>query len=203
MTQKNANRSLFFTILVPLLPIIFFTSGCTGSVIPIPYLHLDSFSGKVIDAETKQPIEGAAVLAVYYEEAITIAGSNTYAIDAQETLTDRDGEFKIPGTTKWPGEHTGYPRGNLIIFKPGYGVFPGHKASKAVNERKTWPTPDKYIIYELPKLKTRDERKANLFFEYYAGFPPDKTGQFVRLVNEERKNLGLPLISIPEKEKEK
>lgn len=195
MTQKTENESLFLTILVPLLLFIFFTSGCTGSVIPIPYLHLDSFTGKVIDADTKEPIAGAAVLAVYYETSYTVAGEISRVIDGQEALTDGDGEFKIPESTKWDAEHTGYPRGNLIIFKPGYGVFPGHKASKAVNERKTWPTPGKHIVYELPKLKTREERRSNL--PSRPDIPYATMKNFVRLINEERVSLGFRPLAIP------
>src|SRR4030043_763483 len=81
---------------------------------------LRAFEGKVVDAETKEPIEGAAVLAVYYESTISVAGSGYYAVDAQETLTDANGEFKIPVQTVKLKDASGKLQCNLTIFKPGY-----------------------------------------------------------------------------------
>jgi hypothetical protein len=164
--------------------------------------YLRSFEGKVLDAETKEPIEGAAVLAVYYQETISPAGSNHYAVDAQETLTDANGEFKIPASVVKLKDVSWKPDCNLTIFKPGYGVFPDHKLSNAVGEEfRGWPTPEKYIVYEIPKLKSIEERKKNLLFQYYEGFGDKKFYNFLNLINEEYKNLGLPGISLPEKEK--
>lgn len=174
---------------------------CGMSLFPGGNCYLRSFEGKVIDAETKEPIEGAAVLGVYYGVTDSIAGSNHYAIDAQETLTDANGEFKIPDKKIKSKDVTGKPDCNLIIFKPGYGVFPRHKLSDAVGENKSWPTPEKYIVYELPKLKTIEERKKNLLFQYYEGFGDKIFFNFLNLINEEYKSLGLPGITIPEKEK--
>jgi hypothetical protein len=197
--KKKVIKFIVLPIAIVSLPVLYLVIFSI-----IPYYYLMPFEGKVIDADTKEPIEGAVVLAVYYDEATSIAGTNTFPIDAQEALTDSRGEFKIPEVKRWFGDRPGtVVDARLTIFKPGYGVFPTHKGSKAVKDTTTPPTSVKHIIYDLPKLKTVEERKANLFFEYYAGFPPDKTGQFVCLVNEERKNLGLPLISIPEEEKEK
>lgn len=56
----------------------------------------DQYVGKVVDGETKQPIDGAAVLVVYYTQHWGLVGSVTYYADAQETVTDAKGEFRIP-----------------------------------------------------------------------------------------------------------
>ncbi|MGB7946312.1 MAG: hypothetical protein WCH75_01390, partial [Candidatus Binatia bacterium] len=57
------------------------------------------YHGTVIDSETKQPIEGAAVLAVWWKEAPAVGHYTVSYYDAQETLTDREGNFTIPGVT--------------------------------------------------------------------------------------------------------
>ena len=158
--------------------------------------YLSSFEGKVIDSETKEPIEGAAVLAVYYKVTYTPAGSNSYAVDAQETLTGPDGQFKIPPKAGRSNDYRGKLECNLIIFKPGYGVFPDHKLSEAVGENKSWPPPEKYIVYEIPNLKTREERDRNLMFCQYSSLPYEKRKNLFRLVNEERINLGYKPLSI-------
>jgi hypothetical protein len=160
--------------------------------------YLSSFEGKVVDAETKQPVEGAAVLAVYYKVGATIAGSVTHAVDAQETLTGPDGQFKIPSKAGTSDDYHGKLQCNLIIFKPGYGVFPDHTLSNAVGENKSWPTPEKYIVYEIPKLKTKEERDKNLNFSISFGIPDSKKKLFKSLINEERMNLGYSPLTIEE-----
>jgi len=177
--------------------IIFFG---TGILSPLPYLHLDSFYGKVVDADTKEPIEGAAVLAVYHKEVPGVAGSNTYSIDAQEALTDEKGEFKIPQTKRWFVLNRGYTEGNLIIFKPAYGVFPRHELSNAIGESKTWPPPEKYIVYEMPKLKTMEERDNNIHFSR-PNIPNILMIEFIKLLNQERVYLGYDPFTIEVKEK--
>jgi hypothetical protein len=118
-----------------------------------------------IDAETKALIEGAAVLAVYYAEAFSpIGGSKIFIVDAQETVTGPDGQFKIPSKSGRADNYQGKLEGSLLIFKSEYGVFPNHKLSKAAIEFKAWPPPEKYIVYELPKLKTRDEREDHVTY---------------------------------------
>ncbi len=196
--DKNSQRAILIILTIISMPIAY---GISTAI--VPYYYLAPFEGKVIDSGTKSPIEGAAVLAVYYKEIPSIAGSNTYAIDAQETQTDKNGEFKIPEYKKWFGSNNGEPEGNLIIFKPGYGKFPGNEGTDAVGESDTWPPPGKYIVYEIPKLKTKEDRRKNMFFDYYNGFPYEKSGRFVDLINEERKNLGLPLASSNNKEGKK
>ena len=128
------------------------------------HYYLPSFEGTVIDTDTKKPIEGAVVLAVYHKTGHSIAGSNTYVVDVQETLTDTNGKFKIPPKTGQSDKYSGKRGGKLIIFKPGYGTLQ-HKRARAVGENRSWPPPNKYIVYEIPKLKTKQERNRNLQYE--------------------------------------
>lgn len=167
---------------------IFFVTGCGGVLSPLPYRSLAPFKGKVIDADTKEPIEGAVVLAVYYFTSYGIAGSNSYVEDGQETLTDKNGEFELPRTRRWFVLHRGYPEGTLEIFKPSYGTL-WNKRSKAVGDNKSWPTPGKYIVYELPRLETKDERVKNLP-NTYSDIPYNNKQNYIGLINKERKALG-------------
>jgi hypothetical protein len=186
--RKKFTWYAIFPLAVILLPILFLVVWFN-----VPYYYLPPFEGKVIDAETEQPISGAAVLAVYYGEYPSIAGASTYAIDAQETLTDEKGEFKIPEVKDWFGEHPGTPvEANLIIFKPGYGAFPRHKDARMAGIGKGWPPPSKYVVYELPKLKTRKEREQNVILMRKHAYP-----LYLKAINEERKSLGLRIISQP------
>jgi hypothetical protein len=157
----------------------------------IPYYELTPFAGRVIDVDTREPIEGAAVLAVYYDQAITVAGTNTYPIDAQETLTDEKGEFKIPEVKRWFGGRPGtVVEAAITIFKPSYGVFPRHPLSVANKVDQGGSALDKNVIYELPELKTREERARNvsdLGIKY--NLPFSKQKMMIQKANEEFGNL--------------
>jgi hypothetical protein len=93
-----------------------------------------TFHGKVIDAETLKPIEGAVVVTVWREARATPVSSTFRFKDAKETLTDQNGEWSITGPK---GEIKGVNEaawlasavlGNyfvddpeFFIYKPGYG----------------------------------------------------------------------------------
>jgi hypothetical protein len=80
------------------------------------------FRGRVIDAETKQPIEGAVVVILYYKRStfdLNPGGTSSYVTKAKETLTDKNGEFYFPSYSElmWLNEDVG---ARFIFFKPGY-----------------------------------------------------------------------------------
>ncbi len=82
------------------------------------------FKGKVIDAETIKPIEGAVVAAIYFVHIGPFAHGSVVA-DIQETLTDSNGEFTIPGNIFFFFAPFGSgDRTKFIIFKPGYRTYP-------------------------------------------------------------------------------
>lgn len=177
--------------------IVFLILGtCTGGILsPFPFLYLDSFHGKVIDAKNQEPIPGAAVLAVYYKTAPGVAGSVSSAVDAQETMTDGKGEFHIPIEMRWFSLHRGFTEGRLIIFKPGYGAFPSHANSKEVKEATSTGSEKSNMVYELPKLKSNEEKIANLPLR--PDVPYEKMKHIVRLISEERIGLGMRPLTIP------
>jgi hypothetical protein len=86
--------------------------------------HKPEFKGKVIDIETNKPIEGAVVVAIYRKEAIAVGDSVTLDFDAQETLTDIDGNFRIPSYTTVIQPLSWSIPTEFIFFKPGY-VYDG------------------------------------------------------------------------------
>ncbi len=82
------------------------------------------FKGKVIDAETKQPIEGAVVVVAYYKEVFRLMpGPGNQLIDVKETLTDKEGLFTIPSYATFIDPFSVSDNSDFIIFKPGYGKF--------------------------------------------------------------------------------
>lgn len=99
--------------------------------------------GRVIDGDTKQPIEGAVVAVVWNREYDCGVGRYPYFHEAKEVLTDKTGSFEIPAYVEkrnksfWRLKDLG---GDLkaglicsgpnirdpdfIVYKPSYGNFP-------------------------------------------------------------------------------
>ena len=77
-----------------------------GSSLFYPVFAGGPYKGRVIDSETKQSLEGAAVLAVWESVTPTIADNVYSCLDAEEVLTDSNGRFvvgKHPPMTFGPG----------------------------------------------------------------------------------------------------
>lgn len=100
-------------ILSFLLMIIISTLGCVYAV-----RYDGPYRGKVIDAETREPLEGVVVLGVWYREYHTPAGAVHKFYDAKETVTDKNGEFSILGLGL--RVITNVIPMHVMIFKAGY-----------------------------------------------------------------------------------
>ncbi len=109
-------------IILSMLIIVFY--GCSSEAGWLIY-HKPAFQGKVIDAETMQPIEGAVVVVVYEKGNWNGPGGGyTSAVKVKETLTDKNGEFKFPSyTTLILPFFSEESFAEFIIYKPGYGNF--------------------------------------------------------------------------------
>ena len=114
-------------IFIFLILIIAITSFPSHAFVWMVY-HKPAFKGKVIDAETKEPIEGAVVVAVYNKATIGLgAGTLSSVINVREALTDKDGMFRIPSYTTMIQPFSWEISATFIIFKPGYGSFPNYR----------------------------------------------------------------------------
>ncbi len=68
--------------------------------------------GRVVDADTRQPIKGAAVAIRWYTAFPAEPSAKTDTYDAVQTLSDSNGEFKLP---QYPEK-----KYTLGIYKSGY-----------------------------------------------------------------------------------
>lgn len=174
------------------LPFIAFLllTGCTVTHEYGPY------SGKVVDAETSEPIAGAVVFLRFYTEGYSLAGFIPKYADALEVMTDRNGEFNIPTQriTRFRIPHRWDPHVHVVIFKPGYGCYPWHMGTTSRPQYKPkWTLlADKHVTIILPQLKTVEERKRNLGGIHSGTTVPDeKKKNLLRLESDERVNIGL------------
>lgn len=172
--------------------------------------HKPEFKGKVIDAETKEPIDGAVVVVTYSKHIFRfMPESGSFIFDVREALTDKEGDFYIPSYTTVIDPLAWEEWARFIIFKPGYGSFPNYHVSPpklGVNPEEffskgrigeegeiVWLSQKIKVTFgvvELPKLKTREERIKALPGPVGEFSDRKKQKQFIRLLNEENKNLG-------------
>lgn len=170
-----------------LLIIIYVTiAGCTVSNEYGPY------RGKVVDAETGQPIKGAVVFVRFDTlDYGGLGGTNSEYIDSVEVLTNENGEFSIPVHKikafkilhRWDPYETGF------IFQPGYGVYPKHpEVSRDYPELEHIFPENFHVTFKLPKLKTVEERKMNLHNIYVpSSVPYNKQKLLLEKINIENK----------------
>ena len=148
------------------------------------------YQGKVIDSETKQPIEGAAVVAVWQKEAPALGHYTVSYYDAQDTLTDKAGNFTIPGITGGSANPFAKIRDPLFtIFKPGYNAYKQVLLPPVTEEGRR--------VVQLVPLKTSEDRKKNLYGLLPGGscpgqfcVPKEKLFDLLRLMNVEESSLG-------------
>ena len=79
-------------------------------------------TGKIVNYDTREPVEGAVVSCVwFYDQFRLTAASKKEFYDYFETLTDRDGRFRIPGKGLCMLKDI-YPP-SISIVKAGYSVL--------------------------------------------------------------------------------
>ncbi len=81
------------------------------------FMDFGPYQGQVVDVDTKEPIEGAVVFVSWRQSHFF--GGSTF-IDAQETLTDKNGDFHLSGIWVFnPWRRLG-SHAQMIIYKSGY-----------------------------------------------------------------------------------
>lgn len=157
------------------------------------------WKGRIIDIETKEPLEGAVVVAVWERVWKTPAGGVADFYEIKEVLTNQEGNYEMPSYTPinlLP--ILSYIRGpEFTIFKPGYLSLSGrHLDENVIDNSAEFKRDEKLYrlapgIIELPKLKTREERLMAMPGPIGEDSGYKKQKLFIQLLNEENKNLGL------------
>ncbi len=162
-----------------------------------------TFKGKVIDADTREPIEGAVVVAVWSEETTTPTAIHSRLKDAKEVLTNKNGEWVIKGPKGRKGGSitaiftfftgTYYTkRPQFTIFKPGYCSCPLAVGMEVCKERmKPFSIDGEGETLELPKLTKRDRMTIirNIPSLGIAGEADEKLPLFKKLIEREEKEI--------------
>lgn len=185
--------------------------------------HKPAFRGKVIDAETKEPIEGVVVVSVYNKYFCGFgAGGGSEVVKVKETLTDENGKFFFSSysTIILPFLKEDYT--TFIKYKPGYGRLPHnriHSLSRvSLDQKEKYFFAENFLkkgkvkvlefgkrnsvrkvtfgVVEQMPLKTREERLRAV-----PGRPPGYMAKELPLlhkaINKERIGFGLKPVGRP------
>ena len=157
------------------------------------------YRGTVVDTETKKPLAGAVVLAIWFRETIVLVAAHGPAVDyhdSLEVLADSSGKFVVPEKTHLT------PFGKIreadfVVYYPGYAPYPSLKAQPQ-GEEVDAAYEQKVFRVELTKLKTQEERRVGVrdLPVSIAGVPDAEMPNLVRLVNKERQGLGLQAVRL-------
>ena len=171
-------------ITIAILLIFYLQSGCLYAV-----RYDGAYHGKVVDEETREPIEGAAVLGKWGVYHFCLAGGWTTFYDAREAVTDKNGEFTIPGQGLRILSNVG-PMG-VLIYKAGYTYYQAGwdnlKTSEFNKKQVIWE--GEVPVFPLRKL-TEEERKKDIKAEYIPLEPSVPNVLMRREVNKERSFRG-------------
>ena len=206
MNMRIAKHTTFVQMLCALLLLL-----CPVSLASAGWLIYSkpAFHGRVVDLKTKEPIEGAVVVALYKRDPIVSgpAGGGPWVIHAKETLTDEKGEFHIPRylTIIQPFAKEGQT--SFVIYKAGYSSYPSwagnpppfvrsdlffskELGAKGEVHLDSGVVPFTYGIVELLPLATKEERLRAIPSTHPA--PGTKElPLLLKAINEEGRRYGL------------
>jgi hypothetical protein len=150
------------------------------------------YRGQVVDAETKAPLVGAVVVALWWRNRIYPFHSVAEHYAVRETLTDAEGRFWLDAkdVEENAPRRTYHPE--FLVFQPGYGSYPRHQTSPkgftgGIFERSG-------TVVELPRLNGQNERRMHLRSISPTSFseePFKDLPELMSRVNHERSAVGL------------
>ena len=112
--QKKALYSLCIAIVA-----LFMVSGCAAKYT----IKTESISGKVVDAETNEPIEDVIVIGYWPGYTFYFEQYPVGTIELLEVVTDKEGKYFVPGWLKKNLDSSfRYGDPEMIFYKTGYEI---------------------------------------------------------------------------------
>ncbi|MBW1911369.1 MAG: hypothetical protein JRJ11_17810 [Deltaproteobacteria bacterium] len=164
---------------------IFVLVTITGCYSPVVF-SARTYDGKIVDADTGEPIEGVVALCIWKKESVLWPTDTVDKFcDARENVTNKDGDFVIEGT-------------NIIIFKAGYEYlatsYEGLKEDIGLRDRIKWK--GSKAIIPLKKLTMEERKKQGTPYGPPSEAPFNKVKLFLKEINKDRKARGLKPLTL-------
>lgn len=168
-------------------------------ILVTPVAAFGPWSGRVINVDTKEPVENAVVLAVWWRVDPQLGDDAKYFHKAVEILTTKTGYFEVPPYTPDSSNSIVKTEGPVLeIFKPGYtrvsisGEYLQPNFSK--EKKASWEGSEVNINdghISLTRLNSNEERRRQL---YLPVIPGSRMPRYLNLYNQESEFLGsIPL----------
>jgi hypothetical protein len=161
------------------------------------------YRGRVVDAETGEPIAGAVALAIWDREKMYPLHSRDVFHAAREVLTAADGTFTLDAKDVEGAAPPRTVKPYFEIYAPGYAAYGSrlYFARGGFQRGGQWflgggPV----IVIGLPRLKTREDRIQGLN-QLLPAAPWELMPEYLRLINVERTALGLKPLGQPKETK--
>ena len=175
------------TLLIMALFLLTIFAGCT------PVRYENDYKGKIIDADTGKPIEKVVVLGVWSKAYPTPGGAAHEFYDAREALTDKNGEFTIPGMGLLILSNI--ESMDILIFKAGYeylGLWSWKPFIENAIPQKNIQWEGDMAIIPLKKLTMKERMKSrDPKVRLSSQIPDEKIKLMLREINKDRKERGL------------
>jgi hypothetical protein len=159
------------------------------------------YRGQIVDAQTKAPLPGAVVVALWRRDRVYPFQVNSEHFAVRETVTDSEGNFVMDVRDIEDGAPRRTRKPEFLIFLPGYGAFPNRHTSPQGFIAEIFYGSGSTV--EVPRLESRRERLDNLSTASpyrFSKAPLRDLPKLMKAVDEERAALGLDPYSLPEKE---
>jgi len=159
------------------------------------------YRGQILDSETKAPLAGAVVVALWRRERVYPFQVNTERYAVRETVTDSDGRFLMEVKDIEEGAPRRTRKPEFLVFLPGYGAFPHRYTSPKGFLAELFEGSGTTV--EVPRLENREDRLSNLSSfgpHSFSEKPHKELPRLMRAIDEERVALGLRPYPPAEKE---
>ena len=150
------------------------------------------YRGLIIDSDTKAPLAGAVVVALWVRERVYPFQVNTEHYAVRETVTDAEGRFVMEVKDIEEGAPRRTRKPEFLVYLPGYGSFPHGYMSPKGFLAELFEGSGTSI--ELPRLVSREQRIKVLSGaspHRFSSDPERDLPHLTKAVDEERVALGL------------
>ena len=116
-------------------------------------------TGQVVDAQTGEPIEGAAVFIYWGKRGSGPPGlaAETVEVEVAEDLTDATGEFSVPKYWTW------FKHYQMAVYKKGYVCWRSNKIFPSFEERRDFKFKNGMIV-RLKRFKEEYSKEKHALY---------------------------------------
>jgi hypothetical protein len=192
-TNQLLKRIILLVSYLTLCGVALICSGC------VTYFGYDGpYEGRVIDHDTRQPIEGAVVHGTWVKAHYSPGGATSRYYDSKEVLTDKNGEFKIDGVGLLI--FSNMMEMEVYVFKAGYtqksNYWSGLKNKTSYN--RNIEVEGDNLVFMLRRMSLEERKKRSVDTPSTVG--AKNHNKSIRLFlleeNRERLEIGRPLLTV-------